>query len=149
LGCAVCGGPLPFTETEGRRKQNTGLILPNPAVDDPDDPDCVVRCCGERCADALTRRTPMLDPGEREVAALEHAGQAGGEYLDRLGKTDLADLDENQWRTFLGVVVVHYQHKMRELEKDAKTAGAESEGTVRRAGNGLKLSWIHYPDAQG
>ena len=32
----------------------------------------------------------MIDPNEHEEAALRHAGAAGGEYVESLGRTDLA-----------------------------------------------------------
>lgn len=50
-----------------------------------------------------------------ESSALEDGGNAGGEYLDSLGKTDLAELDPEEWRTFLGCVLKGYAESMREI----------------------------------
>ena len=37
----------------------------------------------------------MIDPTPNELAAIVHAGAIGGEYLDSLGRTDLAGLIQN------------------------------------------------------
>lgn len=54
-----------------------------------------------------------LDDFERR--ALEDGGNAGGEFLDSIGKTDLASLDEEEWGTFLSKVLVGYADSMREI----------------------------------
>lgn len=61
---------------------------------------------------------PFSSLGEKvitdcEVDALEHGGMAGGEYLDSIGKTDLAELTEEQWGEFLGKVLEGYSDHMR------------------------------------
>lgn len=38
---------------------------------------------------------------ERETQARQIAGEAGGRYLDSIGKTDLADLSPEEWQTFI------------------------------------------------
>lgn len=55
----------------------------------------------------------QLDDFERR--ALEDGGNAGGEYLDELGKTDLATLDPEEWSRFLGLVMTGYADSMREI----------------------------------
>lgn len=50
-----------------------------------------------------------------EEQALGEGGNAGGAYLDEIGKTDLAELDDFEWRTFLGKVLVGYADGMREI----------------------------------
>lgn len=54
-----------------------------------------------------------LDDYERR--ALEDGGNAGGAFLDEIGKTDLAELDEVEWSTFLSRVLVGYADSMREI----------------------------------
>ena len=54
-----------------------------------------------------------LDDYERR--ALEDGGNAGGEYLDSINKTDLAELDPEEWREFLGLVLRGYADSMREI----------------------------------
>lgn len=50
-----------------------------------------------------------------ERQALEEGGNAGGEYLDSIGKTDLAQLEPHEWNHFLGVVLQGYADGMREI----------------------------------
>jgi hypothetical protein len=58
---------------------------------------------------------PRKQLDQYEKQALEDGGNAGGEYLDEIGKTDLASLDEDEWGTFLGRVLVGYADSMREI----------------------------------
>jgi hypothetical protein len=55
----------------------------------------------------------QLDDYERR--ALEDGGNAGGEYLDELGKTDLAQLAPEEWSRFLALVLTGYADSMREI----------------------------------
>lgn len=57
----------------------------------------------------------MIDPSPREIEALEAASPVAGEYLDSLGKTDLADLSRDEWMTFIEVIVTAYQDSLRSL----------------------------------
>jgi len=57
----------------------------------------------------------MIDPTPNEIAAMEHGGRKGGEYLDRLGKTDLAKLTNEQWATFIEVIVTGYGDHLRDF----------------------------------
>ena len=59
----------------------------------------------------MARRT--ID--EYEGRALEDGGNAGGEYLDSIGKTDLAQLKPEEWSTFLGCILQGYAESMREI----------------------------------
>ena len=52
---------------------------------------------------------------ENYEASLEYAGEMAGEYLDEIGKSDLADLEPDQWRTLLDVIVRNQRQKMAEL----------------------------------
>lgn len=63
--------------------------------------------------------TGMNDPDENEIAALEHAGAMGGEYLDEIGETDLAKLTVEQWMTLVEAIVTGYQDRLRERVPDA------------------------------
>lgn len=57
----------------------------------------------------------MIDPSPNEKAALANAAQMGGEYLDSLGRTDLATLTVDEWATFIDCVVTGYCDFLREL----------------------------------
>lgn len=48
-----------------------------------------------------------------EVLALADAGADGGEYLDSLGRTDLADLTEHEYRDYVRKVVLGFGASLR------------------------------------
>lgn len=63
----------------------------------------------------------MVDPTPNEQDALEVAGQMAGEFLDSIGKTDLAQLTVEEWESLLESVVTGYTDRLRELaDKDWK-----------------------------
>lgn len=57
----------------------------------------------------------MVDPNEQEQQALRYAGQMGGEYLDSIGKTDLAQLSPEEYARLVEVYVGNYLDKVSEL----------------------------------
>ena len=57
----------------------------------------------------------MIDPTPNETAAMVEGGKAGGAYLDSLGRTDLALLSEEEWDTFVEVIVTGYCDHLRDL----------------------------------
>jgi hypothetical protein len=62
-----------------------------------------------RCMSTLCRRWGVVDPDEHEAAAIADASPLAGEYLESLGKTDLAALTEAEWLTLLEVIITAYQ----------------------------------------
>lgn len=54
----------------------------------------------------------MVDPDEHETAAIAAASPMAGEYLESIGKSDLAALSEAEWLTLLEVVVTAYQDEL-------------------------------------
>ncbi|MFM2090834.1 MAG: hypothetical protein RLZZ127_1323 [Planctomycetota bacterium] len=64
----------------------------------------------------------MIDPTPNERDAMGAAGRLGGEYLDSIGKTDLATLTGEQWDTFVEAIVTGYGDRLRELaDRDGAT----------------------------
>lgn len=57
----------------------------------------------------------MIDPTPNEIAALEHAGAMGGEYLENIGCTDLAKLSPQEYATLIETIVTAYGDKLRDL----------------------------------
>ena len=57
----------------------------------------------------------MIDPTPNESEAMTIGGQQGGEYLESIGKSDLATLSESEWDCFLDAVVTGYCDHLREL----------------------------------
>lgn len=100
--CAVCG------KATNRRAR----LLPDGAG--------LARVCSDACADYhLTRTKPMVDPTESETEAMAYAGAMGGEYLDHLGKTDLAKLSLEEWQEFLRAICGGYTEKLLEAAQQA------------------------------
>lgn len=73
--------------------------------------DCVAVCGWDCMTKWITKETTVIDPTKPELDALMVAGQAGGEYLESIRKTDLATLSEDEWTTFLSCVIGKYQHE--------------------------------------
>ncbi len=48
-----------------------------------------------------------------EAASLSEAGSDAGEYLESIGKTDLASLTAEEWNKFLSIILDHYGRHMR------------------------------------
>jgi hypothetical protein len=57
----------------------------------------------------------MIDPTPNERAAMEHGGAMAGEFLDSLGKTDLAQLSVDEWHALIEVIVTGYCDHLRDL----------------------------------
>jgi hypothetical protein len=57
----------------------------------------------------------MIDPTTRELEAVTLAGYAAGEYLDSIGRSDLATLSEPEWMMFLQSIIGTYQEKISGL----------------------------------
>jgi len=57
----------------------------------------------------------MIDPTPNEKAAMEVGGEAGGAYLEELGKSDLAILSPDEWRMLIEVIVTGYCDTLRAL----------------------------------
>jgi hypothetical protein len=46
---------------------------------------------------------------------MTYGGAMGGEYLDSLGRTDLAQLSLEEWHTLIEVIVTGYCDHLRDL----------------------------------
>lgn len=57
----------------------------------------------------------MIDPTDLEIEALYGASNFAGEYLESIGKTDLASLSEDEWMTLMEATVTGYQEKLQNL----------------------------------
>lgn len=61
----------------------------------------------------------MIDPTPNERAAMLHGAKMAGEYLDSLGRTDLALLSVDEWHTLMEVIITGYCDHLTVLaEKD-------------------------------
>ena len=60
----------------------------------------------------------MVDPTEHEAAAMRAASPVAGEYVDSLGRTDLASFSEDEWLMLIEVIVTAYTDALRDLAND-------------------------------
>lgn len=77
----------------------------------------VYHACSMACLDAIHRNrgSVMIDPDEHETKALDYASEMGGEYVESLGKANLADFTGEEWATLIECIVTNYGDKLREL----------------------------------
>lgn len=72
------------------------------------------------CVEALNKmesNKKMIDPTDEEKHLLETASRNGGEYLESIGKTDLAQMTKTEWMTFIEAVVTgYYETHDREMD---------------------------------
>lgn len=66
------------------------------------------RFCCVWCMDAHLGNKIMIDPTGLERAAMDHAGEQAGEYMETLGKTDLATFSPDEFGTFINVICTAY-----------------------------------------
>ena len=57
----------------------------------------------------------MIDPTEREKQAMAAGGKLAGEYLDHLKKTDMAELSDDEYATFVECIVSGYVDELQKL----------------------------------
>lgn len=63
----------------------------------------------------------MIDPTPNEAEAMTVGGQMGGEFLESIGKSDLATLTETEWDCFLDAVITGYCDHLRALAGQDRT----------------------------
>lgn len=72
--------------------------------------------CSVKC---LYGRDNVIDPTKEEIAAMQAGGVLGGEYLEHLGRSDVGQLSEEEWNTFIECVVTGYVEALQKLtQKD-------------------------------
>jgi hypothetical protein len=49
------------------------------------------------------------DQDHIEIESMYAASDAGGAYLDKIGQTDLAKLDQRQWMTFVETIIREFE----------------------------------------
>lgn len=103
--CQVCGG----RGARGFYYRKPRTLEPSPKI----------RCCSMKCLDiAYNRQGKMIDPTKKEIAAIEAASVLAGQYIDSIGKTDMATWSEFDWMNFIEAVVTGYSDEMQRLTAD-------------------------------
>jgi hypothetical protein len=67
------------------------------------------------CLDAVFKGTAMIDPTEHEIAAIEASSEPAGQYIESLGRTDMATWSRNEWLEFLECVVTGYTDELKRI----------------------------------
>ena len=75
----------------------------------------------------------MIDPTEYEREAIAHGGVQAGEYLEALGKTDLATMTEQEWDAFIEVVCTGYVERLGEIAVGLAAASTKLQRKVTAA----------------
>ena len=65
----------------------------------------------------------MKEPNRFEIEAMYEGAAVGGEYLDTIGKTDLATLTESEYLGFIEKVIRAYEEKCLLLYTDGDPNG--------------------------
>ncbi len=60
----------------------------------------------------------MIDPTPREMEAMRAAGPLAGEYIESLGKTNLAQFSVNEFLMLIQVIVTGYLDAKAQLDAD-------------------------------
>jgi len=71
--------------------------------------------CSMTCQDICHGRRGMIDPTKHEIAAMQAASPVAGEYIESIGKTDMAAFTVEEWMTLIEVIVTAYGDQLREL----------------------------------
>jgi len=59
----------------------------------------------------------MIDVTPNEQAAMDNGGRMAGEYIDHLGKTDLATMTDEEWKRIVECIVTGYVESMQKFNK--------------------------------
>lgn len=71
--------------------------------------ECAAFCRADCMTTWIGKQITMIDPTKVELDILQCAGQAGGEYLESIGKFSLETLSGDEWLTFLQAVIGKYE----------------------------------------
>ncbi len=61
------------------------------------------------------REKLVVDPSENEIMAMEHAAQQAGEFMGKMGKTDLAAMTGDEYMAVIEACISAFQDKLAEL----------------------------------
>ena len=70
----------------------------------------------------------MVDPNEQEVAAMRAAGDIAGQFIEAVGRTDMATWSEADWRGFIEAICGAYVDSLVEQQIAINTAVAKVQG---------------------
>jgi hypothetical protein len=88
------------------------------ALGDPRRADSFRWLCSLLCQGICHRGHGMIDPTRHERAAMDHAIEMAGEYIESLGRTDLMAWSPEEFATLVEVIVTAFTDRLRELGDD-------------------------------
>lgn len=74
----------------------------------------IEHCCSLACLD-LVCRSNGVPPTRDEKRAVAEASGACGEYLEKIGKTDLAQMTPDEWEGFLAHAFIAIAQEVRTI----------------------------------
>jgi hypothetical protein len=86
-----------------------------------------VPTCSRVCLEIWKERR-MVDPNEHEVAAMRRAGDAAGEFIEALGRTDMATWSPAEWTSFIDVICGGYVDSLIEQQIAINAAASKVQG---------------------
>ena len=70
----------------------------------------------------------MVDPNEQEVAAMRAAGDIAGQFIEAVGRTDMATWSAADWNGFVEAICGAYVDSLVEQQIAINTAVAKVQG---------------------
>lgn len=70
----------------------------------------------------------MVDANEQEVAAMRAASDIAGQFIEAVGRTDMANWSEADWRSFIEAICGAYVDSLVEQQIAINTAMAKVQG---------------------
>ena len=74
-----------------------------------------VHTCSMECLDIVVKRRGNMELNPDEKRAVQDASAEVGEYLERIGKTDLAAMTEAEWLGFIAHTYYNVCLKVRDI----------------------------------
>lgn len=70
----------------------------------------------------------MDEPNEYEISAMNQAGDVAGQYIDTIGRTDMATYTAEEWRGFVAAVCGAYVDALMQQQITANIALSNAQG---------------------
>ena len=86
-----------------------------------------VPTCSRVCLEIWKERR-MVDPNEFELAAMRRAGDAAGEFIDALGRTDMAQWAPAEWSSFVETICGAYVDALIDQQIAVNAAASKVQG---------------------
>ena len=85
----------------------------------------VAPTCSRICMQIWEDIRAMTDPNAVELAAMAHASDRAGEYIEALGKTDMARWSAQEWASFIEAICGGYVDSLCQQQATAMEALAK------------------------